>query len=83
MRGERPEGLPDGELPEGGMKPDRELPEGGMKPDGKVPDGELPADREPQDITERDDIQRNETEGGLTLSGTYESVPVSIRVIRL
>lgn len=70
MRGERP----DGELPEGEVKPGRELPEGEMKADEKMPQRELPTDQEPQDITERDDIQRNETEGGLTLSGSYETV---------
>lgn len=48
MRGERPEELPDGALPEGGMKPDRE----GTK-------GEIPTGNQTQDITERDDIQRN------------------------
>lgn len=46
--GERPEELPDGALPEGGMKPDRE----GTK-------GEIPTGNQTQDITERDDIQRN------------------------
>lgn len=62
MRGERPEELPDGALPEGGMKPDRE----GTK-------GEIPTGNQTQDITERDDIQRNITESGLTLSGSYET----------
>lgn len=60
--GERPEELPDGALPEGGMKPDRE----GTK-------GEIPTGNQTQDITERDDIQRNITESGLTLSGSYET----------
>ncbi len=37
MRGERPEGLPDGALPEGGVKPDAELPKDGIEPDRERP----------------------------------------------
>ena len=50
-----------GERPEGRL-PDREVPQGGMKPDGEMPQGGM-----------LDNIQRNETDGGLTLSGTYET----------
>lgn len=73
MRGERPEGLPDGALPEGGMKPDAELPKDGIKPDRERPQGEIPTENGAQDITELDNIQRNTTEGGLTISGSYET----------
>lgn len=73
MRGERPEGLPDGALPEGGMKPDAELPKDGIKPDRERPQGEIPTENGAQDITELDNIQRNATEGGLTISGSYET----------
>ena len=73
MRGERPEGLPDGALPEGGMKPDAELPKDGIEPDRERPQGEIPTENGAQDITELDNIQRNATEGGLTISGSYET----------
>lgn len=73
MRGERPEELPDGVLPEGGMKPVGEEPQDGMKPAREGTQGEIPTGNQTQDITERDDIQRNITEGGLTLSGSYET----------
>ena len=73
MRGERPEGLPDGALPEGGMKPDAELPKDGIKSDRERPQGEIPTENGAQDITELDNIQRNATEGGLTISGSYET----------
>lgn len=73
MRGERPEGLPDGALPEGGVKPDAELPKDGIKPDRERPQGEIPTENGAQDITELDNIQRNATEGGLTISGSYET----------
>lgn len=69
MRGERT----DGTLPEGGMKPDGEMPKGGMKPDKEMVQGEMSIDNKAQDITEQDNIQRNATEGGLTLSGSYET----------
>lgn len=73
MRGERPEGLPDGALPEGGVKPDAELPKDGIEPDRERPQGEIPTENGAQDITELDNIQRNATEGGLTISGSYET----------
>ena len=73
MRGERPEGLPDGALPEGGMKPDAELPKDGIKSDRERPQGEIPTENGAQDITELDNIQRNATEGGLIISGSYET----------
>ena len=73
MRGERPEELPDGALPEGDMKPIGEEPKDEMKPDREGTQGEIPTGNQTQDITERDDIQRNITESGLTLSGSYET----------
>lgn len=73
MRGERPAGT----LPEGGMKPDGELSKDGMKqdmkPDKEMVQGEMSTENKAQDITELDDIQRNATEGGLTISGSYET----------
>lgn len=44
-----------------------------MKPDREGTKGEIPTGNQTQDITERDDIQRNITESGLTLSGSYET----------
>lgn len=57
-RGNRGE-LPDGELPDGEL------------PNGKLPDGELPGRDDRNEY--RDNINRNTTTGGITLSGTYET----------
>lgn len=71
--------LAEGELPddiEGGEKPPKgELPKGEL-PDGELPDGELPDKDFVDGNTENqfnDDINRIETTGGITLSGTYET----------
>lgn len=88
--GDRPEGGPDGDFEGRGGKrdigreggPDGEnFPDGGNFPDGEdfpggegdlpAPDGERP---DLENIEERDDINRNETSGGISLSGTYETV---------
>lgn len=69
-RGELPNGeLPDGELPDGKL-PKGELPNGEL-PDGKLPKGELPNGNVPNEYN--DNINRNTTTGGVTLSGTYET----------
>lgn len=56
-----------------GQRPERmDAPEqGGMPENGEIPDGEL-ADAEPS-FEDIDEITRNETSTGLTLSGTYET----------
>lgn len=82
--------LPDGELPDDfadgtkqpkGELPDGELPDGdfadGNFADGELPDGELPGKNlEGGDMENEynDDINRTETTGGISLSGTYETV---------
>lgn len=72
-RGERRD-LADGELPDDIA--DGEKPPKGERPDGELPDGEFPDKDFADGNTENqfnDDINRTETTGGITLSGTYET----------
>ncbi len=64
----------------GGQRPDRDF--GGEKPDGapsgdfggSMPDGEMPSDMgDAQSIEDVDNITRNSTKSGISLSGTYET----------
>lgn len=64
----------------GGQRPDRDF--GGEKPDGapsgnfggEKPDGEMPSDMgAAQSIEDVDNITRNSTKSGISLSGTYET----------
>lgn len=59
----------DGEIPD-------DIENGGKQPKGELPDGELPEqDFRDGDIENQynDDINRTDTTGGITLSGTYET----------
>ena len=79
--------LPEGELPEGELSAGDEAPVEGVAPeDSEVAgeaDGEAPADPAEDAAAEEqaevsyediDDITRNETTGGVSLAGTYETV---------
>ncbi len=73
LDGEKPS-FDDGKLPNGGMENfDGEKPflGAGAAPDRQMPEiGNVPAGQSYEDI---DDITRNETAGGVSLSGTYET----------
>ena len=76
-----PEGMSEGELPDGGFEEGNGMPEGmaeGNLPDGSseeqddMPEGTT-EDNVQQAIEDVDNITRNQTSGGLSLSGTYET----------
>ena len=69
--GQRPEGMPEGGF--GGRMPDGQIPEG-MDFGGNFPMGSTETgSAEEVNFEEIDDITRNETSSGLSLTGTYET----------
>ena len=61
----------------GGERPSGERPDGGGMPSGEKPGGGFPdgsdSDSSEVNYEEIDDIERNDTSSGLSLSGTYET----------
>ena len=64
-------GGPGGSMPSGGGPGNGEMPSGEM-PDGNFP-GHSDSDSSEMNYEEIDDIERNDTSSGLSLSGTYET----------
>lgn len=80
--------ITDGDVKEG-EKPDGELPDG-ERMDGKRPDGNKLEEKQPDkntgttgndDNVANDNIKRNETSGGITLTGTYETAQDYIKAL--